>query len=70
VRAAFSAAGGVRRALRAAWWYLREITGDADYDRYVAHHTHRHPGAEPLSRAAFQRLRWSEAERNPTTRCC
>ena len=52
-----------------AWSAIRAILGDDAYERYVRHVNLRHPGAEPLSRAAFQRAeldrRWSGINR-----CC
>jgi uncharacterized short protein YbdD (DUF466 family) len=51
------------------WSAFRAILGDDAYDRYVRHVQQHHPGAEPLSRAAFQRAeldrRWSQVNR-----CC
>jgi uncharacterized short protein YbdD (DUF466 family) len=62
-----------RRAAR-AWgalrWYVRELTGESGYDRYVDQHGRRHPGAPLLSRAAFERRRQDLAGRRPQQRCC
>jgi uncharacterized short protein YbdD (DUF466 family) len=60
----------LRRALGGVGWYLREVTGEGDYDRYVAHHACHHPGEQPLSRRDFERRRMDERERNPRASCC
>jgi uncharacterized short protein YbdD (DUF466 family) len=51
-------------------WYLKELTGEHDYDRYVEHHRHAHPDASALSRREFERMRMDERDRNPSVRCC
>jgi uncharacterized short protein YbdD (DUF466 family) len=51
-------------------WYLREVSGEADYDRYVAHARRDHRDAPVLSRRDFERRRMREREANPTARCC
>jgi len=52
-----------------AWSAFRAILGDDAYERYIRHVRLRHPGAQPLTRAAFQRTelerRWSQVNR-----CC
>ena len=55
-------------ALR-SWSALRAILGDDAYERYLQHMGRRHPDAEPMTRAAFQR---SELERrwSQVSRCC
>jgi uncharacterized short protein YbdD (DUF466 family) len=63
----------LRRWLRAVHWYLREVSGEADYDRYLSRHRELHAGhpAHPaLSRADFERRRWEERANTPGTRCC
>jgi uncharacterized short protein YbdD (DUF466 family) len=57
-------------ALRGVLWYLRELTGEADYDRYLIRHAREHPGAEPLSRRAFERARTDRTTAGPGSRCC
>jgi len=59
-----------RRWARALHWYLREITGEADYDRYLARHAAVHPGEPVLGRREFERCRWEDKARNPGNRCC
>jgi uncharacterized short protein YbdD (DUF466 family) len=60
-------AAGVFRAVR---WYLREVSGEAAYDRYVAHARERHHGAPVLSRREFERRRMDAREATATSRCC
>ena len=52
-----------------AWHYLRAVSGDDAYERYLAHHAVRHAGEPVMSRKAFftdrQRQKWTGV-----TRCC
>ncbi|MDI3408684.1 YbdD/YjiX family protein [Streptomyces cavernicola] len=52
------------------WW--RELSGEAVYDRYVAHTRACDPDAEVLSRWEFERKRMDEREADPREgfRCC
>jgi len=61
---------GLWRAGRWLWWYLRELTGEADYDKYVAHVQSAHPDAPVPTRRQFERDKTDRAQRNPTVRCC
>jgi hypothetical protein len=65
-------AGAVRTATVRAWrglcWYLKEFTGEARWDDYLAHCTEH--GHTPMSRYEFERQRTDAAERNPISRCC
>ena len=54
----------MRRLLHACWRALRELTGEADYDRY-----RRRMGAAALSPGAYWNARWHHEDR-PGTRCC
>jgi uncharacterized short protein YbdD (DUF466 family) len=60
----------LRRAVEGIFWYLREVSGEADYDRYVAHARRQHVDTPVLSRRDFERHRMNERESNPTARCC
>jgi len=60
----------VRRAVGGILWYLREVSGEGDYDRYVAHARRHHGEALVLSRRDFERRRTKEREANPRARCC
>lgn len=59
-----------REAAAKLAWYLKELTGEHDYDRYVEHHRRAHPDASALSRREFERRRMDERDRNPRVRCC
>ena len=62
-------AGFIGRVLSAAWRYLREVSGDDAYERYLAHHTTHHAGETPLTSKEYfaerQRQKWTGV-----TRCC
>ena len=47
---------------------LREATGEAKWDDYVAHC--REHGVEPMTRRAFERQRAEGREGDPPSRCC
>jgi len=51
-------------------WYLRELTGEAAYDRYLDRHRLAHPGAPVLPRREFERRRTDRGDQNPGARCC
>ena len=57
------------RWLTAFWSYIRTVSGDDAYERYLAHHAAAHPGQPVMTRKAFfierQRQKWSGV-----TRCC
>jgi len=55
--------------LARAWAFLRELSGDDCYDRYLAHHREHHPGEAALSRREFFALR-QDRKWNGITRCC
>jgi uncharacterized short protein YbdD (DUF466 family) len=59
----------VLRWLAAGWTYLRAVSGDDAYERYLAHHAVEHAGQSPMSRKAYfaerQRRKWTGV-----TRCC
>jgi uncharacterized short protein YbdD (DUF466 family) len=59
----------MREHLRAIWDYLREITGENAYDRYLAVHAATHPGKRAMSRGEFYRARQDEKYNNPGSRC-
>jgi uncharacterized short protein YbdD (DUF466 family) len=60
----------VRKALRAVLWYARELTGEAEYDRYCQHHRRRHPQAPVPTRREYQLLRTLRRECESPGRCC
>ncbi|WP_374775744.1 YbdD/YjiX family protein [Streptomyces sp. NBC_01310] len=55
----------LRRALGRARFYVREFSGEAAYDRYVAHARSHDPDAEVLSRRAFEHARTDAREADP-----
>ena len=65
--AAVKRARDLGRGLR---WYLREVSGESAYDRYVAHMRAEHPDALVMSRRDFERARQDHREANPRARCC
>ncbi|HEY8984550.1 MAG TPA: YbdD/YjiX family protein [Streptomyces sp.] len=60
----------VRRWARAVRWYLRELTGEAEYDRYCERHRLHHPLAPVPTRREYQVLRTAQQERRSHGRCC
>jgi uncharacterized short protein YbdD (DUF466 family) len=56
-------AGGVR-------WYLREVSGETAYDRYVAHAPREHADQPVMSRRDFERWRQDDRNDTPRARCC
>ncbi|MHC3475253.1 YbdD/YjiX family protein [Streptomyces sp. 7R007] len=62
----------LRRAIRGVRWYVRELTGESAYDRYVAHVRAGHPDASVPSRREFERRRTDRREQDPRQgfRCC
>jgi uncharacterized short protein YbdD (DUF466 family) len=60
----------MRRAWAGVRWYLRELTGETQYDRYLERHNRAHPGTAHLSRRAFERQRVDRADARPGSRCC
>ena len=61
--------GVIGRGFAAAWRYLREVSGDDAYERYLAHHATHHAGETPLTPKEYfaerQRRKWTGV-----TRCC
>jgi uncharacterized short protein YbdD (DUF466 family) len=59
----------MKEHLRAFWEYLKEISGENAYDRYLAVHTATHPGKRAMTRGEFYRWRQDEKYSNPGARC-
>ena len=55
---------------RAVRWYLREVSGEALYDRYLLRHRWEHPHQPPMTRTEFERWRIDRRNHSPGTRCC
>ena len=51
------------------WRYLRQVTGDDAYERYVAHQRLAHAGEPPLTRQQFFKKR-QEEKWSKVSRCC
>ncbi|MEU1515289.1 YbdD/YjiX family protein [Streptomyces sp. NPDC005811] len=60
----------VRRAVDVLRWYVRELTGEAEYDRYCARHRRHHPQAPVPTRREYQRMRTRGREAESPGRCC
>jgi uncharacterized short protein YbdD (DUF466 family) len=60
----------VRRGVGWLRWYLREVSGESAYDRYVEHARADHPDRPVLSRREFERRRMDERDARPQSRCC
>ncbi|CAM5464682.1 YbdD/YjiX family protein OS=Streptomyces alboniger OX=132473 GN=CP975_23825 PE=4 SV=1 [Streptomyces alboniger] len=60
------------RGLRWIRWYVRELTDESAYERYVAHVRKDHPAAAVPDRRAFERMRTQAQESDPRQgfRCC
>jgi|tagenome__1003787_1003787.scaffolds.fasta_scaffold18092353_2 uncharacterized short protein YbdD (DUF466 family) len=55
--------------VRPLWQYLREVTGDDAYERYVAHHKVAHAGQQCLTQRQFF-VRRQEDKWSKVSRCC
>ena len=49
--------------------FLRQLSGDDAYERYLAHHAQAHPDARSLSRREFFKQE-QERKWNGVRRCC
>jgi uncharacterized short protein YbdD (DUF466 family) len=60
----------LRDAYSGLRWYLREVSGESAYDRYVAHMRRDHPDQPVMSRRDYECGRQDERNENPRARCC
>ena len=60
---------GIRRWLKEGWRFLRQVSGDDAYERYLAHMTSAHPAQPVMTRGAYFRSR-QEQRWNRISRCC
>jgi uncharacterized short protein YbdD (DUF466 family) len=60
----------IKRAYTGVRWYLREVSGESRYDRYVEHRRREHPSEPVMSRRDFERRRQDAREARPQARCC
>jgi len=58
-----------RFSLAGAWRFLRRLSGDDAYERYLVHHAQAHPGDRPLCRKAFFK-REQDRKWGGIRRCC
>ncbi|MFE1246999.1 YbdD/YjiX family protein [Streptomyces sp. NPDC058735] len=58
------------RWLRTVHWYVRELTGEAEYDRYCERYRRHHPQAPVPTRREYQVQRALHQETHPQSRCC
>ncbi len=63
-------AGVLHRAARKMIWYVREVVGENDFQRYVDHLRTRHPDVAPPPRSESERMKTRRLESHPNTRCC
>ena len=59
-----------RELLAGVRWYLREVSGESAYDRYVAHMRREHVDQPVMTRREYERRRQDERDARPRTRCC
>lgn len=64
------AAARTRRLWHGVVWYLREVTGEADYERYVRWHRLVHPDEPAPTRREFDLLRSAGDADGTNPRCC
>jgi len=55
--------------LKQIWQYLRQVSGDDAYERYLAHHRQAHPGEPPMTPDQYFRNRQDE-KWSKVSRCC
>ena len=55
--------------LHVIWDYLKEISGENAYDRYLKVHAATHPDKLAMSRGEFYRARQDERYSTPGSRC-
>ena len=66
----FSAHPRLGGAARGFMGYLREVSGETAYDRYVDHRRREHPLDPVMSRREYERWRMDQRDANPSARCC
>lgn len=57
------------RGLWLVWQFLRQVSGDDAYERYLEHVARMHPGETPMTRAEHFRS-CQERKWNRVSRCC
>ena len=59
----------LKHMLNHLWHYLRQVTGDDAYERYIAHQKLAHAGEPPLTREQHFKMRQDE-KWSKVSRCC
>jgi uncharacterized short protein YbdD (DUF466 family) len=59
-----------RKLLSGVRWYLREVSGESGYDRYVAHVRRDHADQRVMTRREYARRRQDDRDARPRARCC
>lgn len=65
----WAVANATWRGLRVAWHFVRQVSGDDAYERYLAHMRRAHPAQPAMVRSDYYRFRL-EQKWNRITRCC
>lgn len=60
----------LREAVTQVRWYLREVSGESDYDRYREHRELSHPDEAVMCRRDYERWRMDDRDSNPRAHCC
>jgi uncharacterized short protein YbdD (DUF466 family) len=68
-RLRWSAATTAWRLLCAAWYFMRQVSGDDAYERYREHMLRAHSGQPAMTRSEYYRLR-TEQKWSRANRCC
>jgi uncharacterized short protein YbdD (DUF466 family) len=59
----------IKTTFKKVWGFIKEVSGDDAYERYLKHHAQHHPHETPLNRQDFfkqeQDRKW-----NSIKRCC
>jgi len=66
-------ATAVRSAVAGLAWYVKAVSGEDAYERYLAHHESVHGTAESvpaMTEREFWRDRTDRQDTNPQGRCC
>ena len=59
----------LKHRVKHLWRYLRQVTGDDAYERYIAHQKLAHAAEPPLTRQQFFKKRQDE-KWSKVSRCC
>lgn len=57
-------------AVKSVWWYVGEVLGEHDYQKYVDHLQAHHPETPVPTEKEFWKARWADQAVNPGSRCC